>query len=263
MVDVARRRVTYAEYVAIANDSDIKYEYVAGEGYRDGGWDGRARPPDRPCGGADSTARSRASRASCCPRTPDIRDFAPRIRSTYPDLHVGVREPERDTDDDHAIVNPTVFVEVLSYSTAGHDRTEKFAAYRRLPSLREYVLISQRERRVEVYRRARIAGGQLDEHLTGSRLRLESLAIELSVDELYVDRRSASSSCSPCVHPVRGSSARPQGLSRSGWGARQGHGERRARAELAVDGDRATVGDDVVDRAMYSPSPSRQLARRR
>ncbi len=31
MVDVARKRVTYAEYVAIANDSEIKYEYVAGE----------------------------------------------------------------------------------------------------------------------------------------------------------------------------------------------------------------------------------------
>jgi Uma2 family endonuclease len=41
-------------------------------------------------------------------------------------------------------------VEVLSDSTAGMDRTETFAAYRRLASLREYVLISQRERRIEI-----------------------------------------------------------------------------------------------------------------
>ena len=108
-------------------------------------------------------------------------------RRTCPDLHVVCGQPERDPDDDHAIVNPTVVVEVLSDSTAGQDRTEKFAAYRRLPSLREYVLVSQRERRVELYRRRENRRWQLDEHLTGDRLRVESLAIELAVD-LYVDR---------------------------------------------------------------------------
>ena len=76
----------------------------------------------------------------------------------------------------------------MSDSTAGLDRTEKFAAYRRLPALREYVLVSQRERRVEIYRRRENRRWQLDEHVAGDRLRLESLAIELAVDDLYVDR---------------------------------------------------------------------------
>ena len=77
---------------------------------------------------------------------------------------------------------------MLSDSTAGVDRTEKFAAYRRLASLREYVLVSQRGRRVEVYRRRENRRWQLDEHVAGERLRLESLAIELAVDDLYIDR---------------------------------------------------------------------------
>ncbi len=53
-----------------------------------------------------------------------------------------------------AITNPTVVVEVLSRdSTAGYHRGEKFAHYMRMPSLREYVLVTQEERRIEVYRR--------------------------------------------------------------------------------------------------------------
>ena len=86
------------------------------------------------------------------------------------------------------MVNPTAIVEILSDSTEDSDRTEKFAAYRRLKSLREYVLVSQRERRVEVYRRRDGRRWQLEEFGPGERLALESIAIELAIDEVYVDR---------------------------------------------------------------------------
>lgn len=71
--------------------------------------------------------------------------------------------------------------------TRAPHRTDKFAAYRRLGSLREYVLVSQRERRIEAYRR----DGRrwlLDEYGPGERLQLESIAVELAVDDVYVDR---------------------------------------------------------------------------
>jgi Uma2 family endonuclease len=186
MVDVARQRVTYAEYLAIANDSNVKYEYVAGEVIAmAGGTVEHARLIGRATALLD-----RALEGTPCIVLPS--DLRIRIRaaerSTYPDLHVVCGAPERDPDDDHAIVNPTIIMEVLSDSTAGLDRTEKFAAYRRLPSLREYVLVSQRERRVELYRRRERRRWQLDEYITGDHLRLESLAVELAVDELYVDR---------------------------------------------------------------------------
>jgi Uma2 family endonuclease len=108
-------------------------------------------------------------------------------RATYPDLFVVCGEPERDADDDHAVVNPTVIVEVLSDSSNESDRTDKFAAYRRLASLREYVLIAQRERRVEVYRRDG-RRWHLDEYRSGDSFELESIKVELDVGELYVDR---------------------------------------------------------------------------
>jgi Uma2 family endonuclease len=186
MVDVVRKRVTYSEYVAIANDSDIKYEYVAGEVIAmAGGTVEHGRLIGRAAALLDRALEGK-------PYIVLPSDLRVRIRaadrSTYPDLHVVCGPPERDPDDDHAIVNPIVVVEVLSDSTAGVDRTEKFAAYRRLASLREYVLVSQRERRVEVYRRRENRRWQLDEHVAGERIRLESLAIEIAVDDLYVDR---------------------------------------------------------------------------
>lgn len=52
-----------------------------------------------------------------------------------------------------ALLNPTVLVEVLSKATEEYDRGEKFAHYMRIPSLREYVLVSQDTPRIEVFRR--------------------------------------------------------------------------------------------------------------
>ena len=66
-------------------------------------------------------------------------------------------------------------------SMADSDRGDKFAAYRRLRSLREYVLVSQRARRIDVYRRD-VRRWHLDEYGAG-----EALKLELVVDEVYAD----------------------------------------------------------------------------
>ena len=188
MVDAARKRATYAEYVAIANDSAVKYEYVAGEIVA---MSGGNVSHGRLIGRATSLI-DRALEGRPCIVLPS--DQRVRIRSaeraTYPDLYVVCGEVERDSEDDHAVVNPTVIVEVLSDSSIESDRGDKFAAYRRLPSLREYVLVSQRERRVEVYRRDG-RRWHLDEYGTGERVVLESISIDLAVDDLYADRLGA------------------------------------------------------------------------
>ncbi len=70
---------------------------------------------------------------------------------TYPDVTVVCGEPHFDDKHTDTLVNPTLIIEVLSPSTEAYDRGEKFAHYRKLPSLTDYVLVAQDQVRVEHY----------------------------------------------------------------------------------------------------------------
>ena len=69
----------------------------------------------------------------------------------YPDVFVTCDQADLTTE--MLFVAPTLVVEVLSPATEGYDRSQKFALYRRLPALREYVLIHPETRRVESFTR--------------------------------------------------------------------------------------------------------------
>jgi Uma2 family endonuclease len=168
-MDVAPRRVTYAEYLAREAASDVRHEYIGGSVV------------------AMSGGSIEHGRLICVVLPADVRvRIRAADRATYPDLHVVCREVERDPDDAHAVVNPTVIIEVLSDTTAESDRGDKFADYRRLRALREYVLVSQRERRIDVFRRDG-RRWHLDEFGPGERVVLESIDVALAVDDVYVD----------------------------------------------------------------------------
>lgn len=72
---------------------------------------------------------------------------------TYPDVVIVCDEPQFEDSHFDTLLNPTVLIEVLSPSTAAYDRGDKFAAYQKLDSLCEYVLISQDSVCVEHYLR--------------------------------------------------------------------------------------------------------------
>ena len=188
MVDVARKRATYAEYMAFTETSELKHEYVAGEIVAmSGGTIAHGRLISQTSGLLKDALRGRPCVVMPAEVRVRIRDAE---RATYPDLFVVCSAVEADRDDPHAIVNPTVIVEVLSDSTAEADRGDKFADYRRLRSLREYVLVSQHERRIDVYTR----DGRrwiLDEYRSGETLRLAAIDVTLVVDDVYVDALGA------------------------------------------------------------------------
>jgi Uma2 family endonuclease len=71
----------------------------------------------------------------------------------YPDLVAVCGEPELLDDRQDVLLNPSLIVEVLSDSTEAYDRGDKFALYRQIPSLREYLLVSQQRVGVELYQR--------------------------------------------------------------------------------------------------------------
>ena len=72
---------------------------------------------------------------------------------TYPDVAVVGGEPRFEDSHVDTLLNPTVLIEVLSDSTEAYDRGGKFAHYRALESLSDYLLVAQNEPRIEDFRR--------------------------------------------------------------------------------------------------------------
>jgi Uma2 family endonuclease len=70
---------------------------------------------------------------------------------TYPDLVAACGEPRFEDQAVDTLLNPVLIIEVLSDSTERDDRGAKFTHYRSVVSLREYLLVSQHESRVEHY----------------------------------------------------------------------------------------------------------------
>jgi Uma2 family endonuclease len=103
----------------------------------------------------------------------------------YPDIVVVCGSLVSPPFDEHALSNPVLVVEVLSDSTEDYDRGEKRLAYQALPTLNEYVLISQAEPQVERYRRREDGWQYCDSRdgfvdlVTGARLEMIELYANL------------------------------------------------------------------------------------
>jgi len=105
---------------------------------------------------------------------------------TYPDLVAYCGEPELLDDRRDVPLNPGLIVEVLSDSTKAYDREGKFALYRQVPSLREYLLVSQDRVRVECYRRGTDDHWPLTDYVRlEDRIPLKSLDCTLVLAEIY------------------------------------------------------------------------------
>lgn len=181
----AERRVGYDEFLALEARSEGRHEFVAGVVVAmAGGTIEHGRLIARLVGLLGKSLDGRP----CVALSSDVRvRIRAADRASYPDVLVVCGEIERDDADAQAVVNPTVIIEVTSDSTESLDRHEKLADYRRLPSLREYVLVSQRERRVEVYRRTGPRRWSLDDHVASEHVTLASIDATFAVDDVYTD----------------------------------------------------------------------------
>lgn len=106
-------------------------------------------------------------------------------RYTYPDLAIVCGEPKFETGRRDTLLNPLVIFEVLSESTERYDRGAKFGYYRALPSLVDYVLVSQEVALVEHFHRATDGSWVLRTFASGENLAIESLGCAVAVDEIY------------------------------------------------------------------------------
>lgn len=176
--------VTEAEYLAFEQTTDLRHEFIEG--------DVLPRFVEREAhvlinGSLYVALRHRLKHRDC-------RVFMSQLRLkveatgmfAYPDLCVVCGKEQFVKGIFHTLTNPTVIVEILSKSTEAFDRGVKFRNYRQLPSLQEYVLISQDSPRIERFLR-RDDGQWIFTDVTGldATITLPSIDCELALAEVY------------------------------------------------------------------------------
>ena len=117
----------------------------------------------------------------------DLRLWIPQYnRGLYPDLMLIAGEPLFSDNRNDEILNPCLIIEVLSPSTSGYDRGDKFRYYRSIPQLNQYLLVSQGEILIESYSKTSENNWLLQEY-TPARgiISLDSLAISLNIADIY------------------------------------------------------------------------------
>lgn len=185
MIQPAQSYVTYEEYLEAEGASPSKHEWLDGVVYA---MAGGSLEHSRLAGNIHAALKAGLTR--CEVFQSDAMLFVrASLLSTYADETVvcGPIESQKVERNGRvlgeALLNPTVVVEVLSDSTEEYDRGEKFAHYMKVPSLKEYVLISQDRARIEVFRRPERGHWLHDEAGPGATVQV--LGLTLAVDAIY------------------------------------------------------------------------------
>jgi Uma2 family endonuclease len=141
--------MTPDEYLAWEAEQPIKHEYIDGEVYA---MAGGTLPHNDIAVNLTSVLRNAVRGTGCKVRMADAKvRISEKGPYFYPDLVVSCDQRDRVATD--AICYPTLIVEVLSPSTAGYDRGDKFKFYRRFSTLQEYVLIDAEKVGIDCYRK--------------------------------------------------------------------------------------------------------------
>jgi len=181
MNTVLKTRFDPSAYLDWEEMQDEKHEYIAGEVFAMTG----ARREHVVVALNLAAAFKQALRGTRCQAY--ISDMKLRVEQVdafyYPDVMVSCSALDHTAG--QYLSQPTLIVEVLSDSTAAYDRGNKFAAYRTLGSLKEYVIVDIPARRVECYRRTPENEWLLHDYLADESCLFTSLDMTVSMADIF------------------------------------------------------------------------------
>ncbi len=179
-----RPKLTAEEYLAIERRAQTKSEFLDGEMFA---MSGASRRHGLVAGNCFAVLHRQLRGRPCETFAGDLRV---RVSATglytYPDVVVVCGEAQFADAELDTLLNPTVVIEVLSKSTADYDRGTKFAHYRSLPSLQEYLVFAQDEALVEHHTRQQDGRWLLAEvRDPAAVLELAAIGCRLPLTEVY------------------------------------------------------------------------------
>jgi Uma2 family endonuclease len=181
-------RLTEAEYLEIERRAECKSEFLDGEMFAMAGG-----TPNHSLIAANLIF-ALMMQLKGCPCRVYTSDLRVKVQEsglyTYPDVSVVCGREQVEDEHDDVLLNPTVIIEILSDAREAYDRGRKFEFYRRLASLREYLLVSQHKPLVEQFIR-QDNGAWLLHEIAGleGKLKLPSLGFTIEMAEVYTHIR--------------------------------------------------------------------------
>jgi Uma2 family endonuclease len=178
------KKFTPAEYLTLERTSAYRSEYFQGEIFAMAGGTPRHSLIQTNLTGE---LRQALKGNSCTTYNSNLRILVDQTGLyTYPDASIVCGPLEIAEGQPDVVLNPTVLFEVLSVSTEAYDRGQKFGNYRQIESLREYVLVSQKEILVERFQRNSDNSWTLTESRgIDSQMALTSVGITIPLMEIY------------------------------------------------------------------------------
>lgn len=179
--------LTVKEYIQQEIESNTKYEYHNGKIYA---LAGGTLNHGLISGNVYSELRNKLKEkdSTCLPFNSEIKLYIDNTNSyVYPDSMVICGEIEPSQEDENSVTNPILIIEVLSKSTAGYDRGDKFHLYRKIPTFKEYVIIEQQRYIVDVHYKHDNSDLWKITRYEGldSIVKFQSIGVEITMEELY------------------------------------------------------------------------------
>lgn len=177
-----KTKITVAEYLEGEKISPVKHEYVDGEVYAMAGASDRH---NRIAVNLTTALDNHLRDSPCEPFSGDIKVRATQNVYYYPDVLVSC---EANPESAYFRNEPILIVEVTSPSTEAIDRREKLLFYLQIPSVQEYVIVSQAKPAVEVHRR-QADGRWITYYFNASDEAIELASVKLSLPLTEIYRR--------------------------------------------------------------------------
>jgi Uma2 family endonuclease len=176
--------LTAEEYLAVDRQSEHKNEYFEGEVFA---MTGASRRHNLISVNIASSLNAQLADRECEVYVSDMRVKVSQTGLyTYPDVVVICGSPQFEDNQVDTLLNPVLIIEVLSKSTEGYDRGDKFGHYRALESLSEVILVAQDKYHLEQYARQKDNHWLLSEtNNLEDTIKLSSINCELSLKTIY------------------------------------------------------------------------------
>jgi len=180
---LTQTRYTAEEYLTLERSASCKSEFHDGQIYA---MTGASRRHNLITVNIARELSVQLKKRPCEAYINDMRVKAAEARSYhYPDIVVVCGTPQFEDAHVDTLLNPTLLIEVLSPSTEAYDRGGKFAHYRKIPTLREYLLVTQDQPSIERYQRQGDVWILSEAVGLDAAVSLESIDCVLSLSEVY------------------------------------------------------------------------------